>query len=566
MSAAPSPGLAPDSADPRFYYLRNFQFALAWIGARYDDVLGAEERAFIAAFAAMPRSARALMARMLMRRGPLFRGGTLRYDEIGCPVAASRHLVAEGWVDAEPVLDLDEAARLLRRGELQRLLPPDVPAKGLTKPRIVEWLRLNAATPRVWTAWDNSGDFALRILVAPLIERLRLMFFGNLRQEWSEFIVADLGIVQYERVPFPDSARAFHTREDVDAYLWLHGARQELEEGTSPAAALLDAVLQKSFDSPWLRHRHAKLRFLIGRQLEREARWHEAHRAYDGCDHPEARHRLARVLEQQGLHAAALAFALDATRMPRNETETQALGRLITRQQRRLGLSKDEARGRPAIAVDTLTLPAPASPRPVEYVVRDHLATPDAPVFYVENTLINALFGLLCWDAVFEPLPGAFFHPFQRGPADLHAPDFHARRATAFAARLGRLDDGSYKDAILANFDAKAGIQSPFVFWGALDRDVLDLALRCIPAAHLKLWFHRILQDVGANSSGLPDLIRFVPARAEYELIEVKGPGDRLQDNQRRWMAYNAAHGVPVRVCRVKWMGAGQAAAITPSA
>jgi len=33
----------------------------------------------------------------------------------------------------------------------------------------------------------------------------------------------------------------------------------------------------------------------------------------------------------------------------------------------------------------------------------------------------------------------------------------------------------------------------------------------------------------------------------------VKGPGDRLQDNQIRWLAYCAQHGMPVRVLDVRW-------------
>ncbi|WP_256988405.1 VRR-NUC domain-containing protein [Bordetella genomosp. 9] len=554
MPAAILPRLDPGSPDIRYYYLRNFRFALDWILARYDDVLGEEERGFIAAFAAMPRPAQALMTRMLMRRGPVFRGSTLRYDEIGCPVAASRDLVAQGWVNDAPVLPLEDAARLLRRAELLRLLPADMRRPALSKAGMVEWLRLNAASPRAWTEWDDSGDFAIGIRVAPLIDRLRLMFFGNLRQAWSEFIVADLGIVQYERVAFPDSARAFHTRADVDAYLWLHERRQRLEDGTQSAAALLEEILPASFVSPWLRHRHAKLRFLIGRQLERQADWDLACRAYDGCGHPEARQRYARVLELQERHAEALRFALQATRAPLNETEAQSLARLVARQERRLGLPRAREPAARDIPVDVLTLPHPAQPRAVEHIVREHLDAPQAPAFYVENTLINSLFGLLCWEAVFQPLPGAFFHPFQRGPADLHAPDFHARRGDAFGARLARLDDGSYKRAILATFEAKMGIQSPFVFWGALDHALLALALDCIPVAHLKAWFTRILRDVASNTSGLPDLIRFFPARHAYELVEVKGPGDRLQDNQRRWMAYNAAHGVPVRVCRVRWL------------
>ena len=34
-------------------------------------------------------------------------------------------------------------------------------------------------------------------MVGDLCERLRLMFFGNLRQDWSEFVLADLGVFKY---------------------------------------------------------------------------------------------------------------------------------------------------------------------------------------------------------------------------------------------------------------------------------------------------------------------------------------------------------------------------------
>jgi hypothetical protein len=71
----------------------------------------------------------------------------------------------------------------------------------------------------------------------------------------------------------------------------------------------------------------------------------------------------------------------------------------------------------------------------------------------------------------------------------------------------------------------------------------------------LKLWFARLVSDIRANRSGLPDLIRFWPTDRRYELIEVKGPGDRLQDNQIRWLAYCAQHGMPARVLDVRWDG-----------
>jgi hypothetical protein len=36
-------------------------------------------------------------------------------------------------------------------------------------------------------------------------------------------------------------------------------------------------------------------------------------------------------------------------------------------------------------------------------------------------------------------------------------------------------------------------------------------------------------------------------------MIEVKGPGDRLQDNQLRWLEFCHEHQMPVAVCYVQW-------------
>ncbi|MCP1315623.1 VRR-NUC domain-containing protein, partial [Halomonas sp. 707D7] len=202
------------------------------------------------------------------------------------------------------------------------------------------------------------------------------------------------------------------------------------------------------------------------------------------------------------------------------------------------------------------TLPGP---RPVERAVAEHLATPDAPVHYVENTLLTGLFGLLLWPAIFEPLPGAFFHPFHSAPADLYREDFAERRRGIIDACLARLDDGSYRQAMRDTFAAKQGVAAQFIHWPALGPALLDTALHCLPAAHLRAVFTRLLADLKHNRAGFPDLIQFFPeadASARYRLIEVKGPGDRLQDNQRRWLDHFARHEIPVEVCHVRWQPA----------
>jgi hypothetical protein len=136
---------------------------------------------------------------------------------------------------------------------------------------------------------------------------------------------------------------------------------------------------------------------------------------------------------------------------------------------------------------------------------------------------------------------------------DLLEVDFLRRREREFAMCLAQLDNGQYRHTILATFAAKAHIASPFVAWGLLTRETLVLALDCIPAHHLSRLFARILADIGSNRTGLPDLVQFWPTTRGYRLIEVKGPGDRLQDNQIRWLTYCAGNDIPVAVCKVRW-------------
>ena len=56
----------------RYYYLHNFERALAWVRERYGDLLAAAEHTFLTQFEQLPQQSRALMVRLLMRRGPWF--------------------------------------------------------------------------------------------------------------------------------------------------------------------------------------------------------------------------------------------------------------------------------------------------------------------------------------------------------------------------------------------------------------------------------------------------------------------------------------------------------------
>lgn len=544
----------PVVPDHRFYYLSNFQQALAWLAERYADLLSEEECAFLQTFAGLPLAARALFVRMMMRRGEHFRTSRLDYPEIGCPLQAAQGLPS-AWVEQDAALSLAQVFALATKPELVRWFGLRGALRSARKEDLLAALAADPAhaEPRRLAHWMTAGQGGEQVLfmrVSGLCERLRLMFFGNLRQDWSEFVLADLGTLRYEQIALAPEARGFRSRGDIDLYLQLRACKERYSAGEE-ATGILAALPSGSFDNPWLESRRERLLFQLGQQCEKAGDLGQAQQVYLACRYPGARARAIRVLEKQGRFGPAHALLKLARQAPESEAERQQLLRIAPRLARQLGLPP-ALRPRAAV-VPQIDLVLPPDGSRVERAVQAHLQQAQAPVFYVENALANTLFGLLCWEAIFAAIPGAFFHPFQREPADLLSADFAARRREQLERCLGRLDDGSHRAHILATYEAKQGLQSPFVAWGWITREILVTALDCIPAAHLKLWCLRILEDVRENRNGFPDLVQFWQQEGRYRMIEVKGPGDRLQDNQRRWLDYCAQHAMPVAVCYLQW-------------
>ncbi|HEV2610313.1 MAG TPA: VRR-NUC domain-containing protein [Noviherbaspirillum sp.] len=544
----------PQLLDNPFYYLDNFHHIVDWVRARYSHLLNQEEHRFVEGIASMPQASRALLVRMVMRKGPVFRASRLCYGEIGCTRSAVRPLVEQGWVAERVSLSLDEIFGILTKAEVLSAFRLPRSSAAMKKSELLDALRAEFNTPRCFAEWyPESEDCVYQVMIDPLCERLKLMYFGNCVQDWSEFTLSDLGINKYEKVDLTTASHAFRSPEDIDCYLQLHRLRDRLEAGDAADAVLSD-MPDRVAENEWLEGRRAKLLLQIAQELERNGSVDKALHVYSSCTYPGARIRIVRILERSGKIGMAHALAQEAERKPESEAELQQLMRVLPRLQRKLGLEKIGRRVAPAVDRIDLALDQPGTPYSVELLVANHLVSAEAPVFYVENTLINSLFGLLCWTAVFAPVPGAFFHPFHSGPTDLYRADFHLRRENLFAACFAQLESDDYRHTIRRHFAEKWGMQSPFVSWVNLSAELLDLALECIPAADLGKFFARMLLDIKANRAGLPDLIQFWPVERRYRMIEVKAPNDRLQDNQIRWMEYCVMHDIPVSVCYVDWV------------
>ncbi len=545
----------PPSLEP-FYYLNNFALVLRTMHARYADLLDSDELRFVTEFPKAPRSSQSLLARMVMRRGDIFRAAKLRYVEIGDTRSAAAPLIEAGWVTDRPVLGIERLQTILTKAELIHCLRLPRRYLGWRKADLVASLLAQYAQPRCFADWwPGQSDVVYGLRVAPVCERFRLMFFGNHRQGWSEFVTADLKIFKYERTERTLQTRPFQTREQIVAFERIRECRGLLQEGMPPEdlVKLVPGVIE---NSEWLEERRQKLLFLIAREFERGRKTDRALSMYLGCRHRGARTRAIRLTIRAREWLAARELCLGASELPESEAELQYVRRVLPRANRALGMGCSAEPPPAEIPEFELVLESMPDAGAVEYRVRDHLARGLADrttVRYVENGLINALFGLLCWSAIFAPVKGAFFHDFHHAPADLGSPHFHRRRQAHFDECLSHLETSRYRLTIWRTFRLKWGVQSPFVRWRGLDTRVLQWALACFPASHLRLWFEWILRDVEENRAGFPDLVQFWPHERKYRMIEVKGPGDRLQDNQRRLLEFCGSHGMPVAVCHVRW-------------
>jgi hypothetical protein len=548
-----APFISRASLDDPLYYLQNFTTVLEWVVCYHHDLLTAMERVRLQNWHQLSEPARALLVRMIMRKGELFWRRQLNYAELGDPAPYFDELIQHGWVLNDPPITVSTLGQLLTvkalRVHFSSCQPfPSAGSKGVLIDSLKRHYNDQLRPASHWC--PDMPDELIALCDADLFVRIRLMFFGTLGQDWSSFVVAELGHRRFETVPLSPQSRAFNERAEVDLWLTMDRVREALENDPQQCDLHAEQIPASTLPTPWLEHRRARLLFEAGRAAERFEKPELAMQLYQESTHREALIRRFRVMERT-MPAAETLATLHTHRQHKDLMNTQltALSRIEKRLAKQCGLPiKPQARQ----PIKTLELHLPYH-QSVEQAVADHLATPDAPVFHLENSLFNGLLALLCWPAFYAPLPGAFFHPFQAGPRDLIHENFVSRRHGLFEACLAQLGTREWTHTVRQRFHEKRGLASPLVDWQRLTEEVLELALACIPATTIEAACRRILADIAVHRAGQPDLVQFYREQASFRLIEVKGPGDRLQDHQREWQHFWTQQGIDISVCHTVW-------------
>lgn len=568
------------------YYGQNLRTVVETVLGAHPELFGPDDHAVFEAWRRLPREAQLLHSRLLLRKGPDFRRSSLAYDEVGDLDLALTTLAGVGLVTLDPLLSVAERLAHFTVPELKAVgAALGVRLRGGRRPELV------AATLALPADALEAALRALDPLVrrhgAAAFTRAQVVFFGNRHQDMSTFVRVALDQLKYAEYQVDRSHPLFADRAALDDYL-AAGARHDaaFEADLAGDDATLtrlgaEAALDLAGRPPVAPFRarvdpgraDARVVYRAARAHERAGRTHDAEplyllllhhrrhlptsaRAADrlGLLRQRARRiddlaeRVAPLLAEPGLDDPSLRTLerrLHLARVGPNPTQPVIPERelLIPGHESVPGLP--EVDGHPPQSQKAVYRGLAGQPCTVEEAVLERLGGDGV---WCEGGLYTTLFGLLCWDVIFAPVPGAFQHPFQEAPVDFGTALFYLRREAEFCSRFEALREVDLAGEVRAAWARHQGRVCRGV-WDRFPPETLARAAGALGPQLLPI-LQRLARHPARHGAGLPDL--FVWTADGPLLVEVKGPGDQPSVEQALWHAWLVEHGVPFVLMRVR--------------
>ncbi|NVJ48999.1 MAG: VRR-NUC domain-containing protein [Gammaproteobacteria bacterium] len=562
----------PPQALEADYYRVNFITLLTFVFERYAALLTEQERSFYHQFSALSVNAQCLFTRCLMRKGNFFRVAKFSYQEISEPLTALSELTATTLVKSATVDDFNNIITLFTKPELVKAFP-EHSLKTLKRAELdAELIRVANDTPDLMFArLQNLANHSLIFVCTQAFDTFRLLFFGNLRQDLTEFVLQDMGIVKYPKFTLSRDKLPFQNRETIVALKkinelsdYLHDHKQlDIDELEYLCSQLPPCTQQSSI----VQRRLGRLLNRLGQRYEQQKDYQAAIALYQQSNELPAAERIIRCLAY--LHQWEEAWE----RLQQLETSSS-----ISSEQHFVRVFKPKLAKKLAIPFERQSLQIKPEQvilitphtQSVERNVQQHLSALGKVSFWSENGVFNSLFGLTFWSLLYADCEGAFYNPFQTAPDDIYHGSFIAKRESLWQELFQFIAcEKRYEKLLRENYRTYFGLANRFIHWSLLQQTVADIpifdgvrlsqaeqqrslfewTLQRVPIEHIRKIVLHILADRKDHRSGMPDLIVFTDQ--DYCLMEVKGPGDRLQNNQKVWLDFFERNEIPYRTLRV---------------
>ncbi|XP_022949023.1 fanconi-associated nuclease 1 homolog [Cucurbita moschata] len=593
-------------------YQKNFSLLIQEVLQGYSHLLSDEENRFLDVFNSLSDDSQRLFIRLYMRKGPWFRMSSTSYKEVLDSRQAVKELSEAGYLccfdtnDADNT-DMIQILNLLTVSELREVM-------CMLKKNCSSSMRKDDLVASLLAPYKDGlclplpdlilGTIGICVRISSkaelLIWRAERLFFLNGEQDLSAFLLVDMGIVKYPTYSCIISDQIFLDRNDLHAYEEAIEVAQLIDEALDEkdnkmvlrCVSVANSRVKPNqcttsesvpffsfFTASWI---YSKVLSLGVSFLERENRYNDAVlllKRLLSCNTPDGRRgywtlRLSIDLEHLGYPSESLSVAENGLLDP-----WVRAGSRMALQRRILRLGKPPRRWKtPSFAesIKRKITEVHVQGRPLNRETGmksrfygesgDQCSVEQLALEYYngegggwlgvhsESGIWLTIFGLLMWDVIFSDVPNVFRTKFQTAPLDFGTDSFYLLRQNSIESQLLKIQDGMGEEILITSWESHKGTACSGVNWDRHSLAELRAAVTCIGGPCMASLCRHLAQDYRSWSSGMPDLLlwRFNSEYSgEAKLVEVKGPRDRLSEQQRAWLLLLMDCGFITEICKI---------------
>ena len=506
---------------PPFYYRDHFLEMMAFVKHVYGEVLGGDERRFMADYGSLSDTAQCLYVRMINRKKAVFTADHLRYGELG------------GVDDGINELRQLSFIRPLERSDHLRLLAE------MTKPELVELARGHdiairasqskpALVAELYQALDFD-EFACDLGDCFVADRrdavafLLYLYFGKLSTNLQSFALRDLGVVS-TRSKEAFAARFSDAAEARAGFAWSE-ALKGVKAGDPHALQRVSGNTLPDATSDFTHALRDEALHLTGQHYERARDLDTALAVYGRSGAFASHERIVRVLHGRGDHDAVKARLDAMMAAPDHDEEYIFAADFHARKYggKKTGVFTELLRSGDTITVDDLWRGEP------EAAVIHHFEAQGWTCCHSENGLWTALFGLLFWQELFDA-PDAFSSAFDWVPKALKDRSFATAYAGAIAEKLDAVRKGEAHAIVATTVRRHAGQENGLFWWSQGLPELIERLLDTAPGDGVARLMEMMARDWYGLRDGFPDLM--LVRGSSLCFVEVKAEGDQIRRHQ----------------------------------
>ena len=533
---------------PIFYYLEHWLYVIEYVNNQYQHILSPDIKKFIHDFYRLDKSSQALFTRTINKKKHVFSVDVFEYGEIDDIQSASSILIAQGFFKNPEIDSLLDVFQSLTLKDLKSLIESNAIflKKGMsTKAKLIaelsEFYQQNAYRELPF----KLESFVINNYLG-CVEVIQYLYFGNLKNNTSQFALRDLGVVKSKKKRI--ASQNYKSIVDVKNEIFLEqvvlklGRKNIIELGSEHQSKLLSLI-------PSTR-KAKKLKgdalLLLAKIKIKKGLTEEAFSHLKNSNHPQSDIdfiKLAIKKRSQDELQKILEDYIDNP--PNDETYYFAIdcyARLFkgaSLKENTLVLKESET-----IFLDEAFKSSP------EWGAVQHYQRLGFRAYRTENKFWRCLFRLVFWDVLFEG-DEVYSSEFDRLPQAVINNTFYSQFKQQINDTLHKIEKGQGFHRLLKNLTAHMGqpngifrsswinIEAITTFFENADNQAISQMLRLIAENYLQM------------RDGYPDMMLL--DKNGLQFVEIKAEGDVIRQNQMVRMKQLSNIGIQTKVIKVHY-------------